>query len=88
MWGIVRDITARVKKDRLIQIQRDLGISLKGKERKRYESSVDLSVYNVYSRKNAYSIRFEEDEDDPTKTVAKKLSLFPIVPSITYNFKF
>jgi hypothetical protein len=66
----------------------DIGVSLKGKERKRYESSVDLSVYNVYSRKNAYSIRFEEDEDDPTKTVAKKLSLFPIVPSLTYNFKF
>lgn len=66
----------------------DLGISLKGKERKRYESSVDLSIYNVYSRKNAYSIRFEEDEDDPSKTVAKKFSLFPIVPSITYNFKF
>ncbi len=66
----------------------DLGVTLKGKERKRYESSVDLSIYNVYSRKNAYSIRFEEDEDDPSKTVAKKLSLFPIVPSITYNFRF
>ena len=66
----------------------DIGITLKGKERRRYESSVDLSIYNIYSRKNAYSIRFEEDEDDPTKTVAKKLSLFPIVPSITYNFKF
>ncbi len=66
----------------------DLGVTLKGKERKRYESSVDLSIYNVYSRKNAYSIRFEEDEDDPSKTVAKKLSLFPIVPSVTYNFRF
>ncbi|UCG27537.1 MAG: TonB-dependent receptor [Bacteroidales bacterium] len=66
----------------------DLGVTLKGKERKRFESSLDLSVYNVYSRKNAYSIRFEEDEDDATKTVAKKLSLFPIVPSITYNFRF
>jgi len=66
----------------------DLGVNLKGKERKRYESSVDLSIYNVYSRRNAYSIRFEEDEDDPSKTVAKKLSLFPIVPSITYNFRF
>lgn len=66
----------------------DIGISMKGKKRKRLESSLDLSVYNVYSRKNAYSISFEEDEEDPTKTVAKKLSLFPIVPSVTYNFKF
>jgi len=66
----------------------DFGVTLKGKERKRYESSIDLSIYNLYSRKNAYSIRFEEDEDDPSRTVAKKLSLFPIVPSITYNFKF
>ncbi len=66
----------------------DLGVTLKGKERKRYESSVDLSIYNVYSRKNAYSIRFEEDEDDPSRTVAKKFSLFPIIPSITYNFRF
>ncbi|MFO7828983.1 MAG: TonB-dependent receptor [Bacteroidales bacterium] len=51
-------------------------------------SELNLSVYNVYNRKNAWMILFSQDEDDPNVTIAEKVYLFPILPSITYNFYF
>lgn len=58
------------------------------KIKKKVESSWNFSVYNVYGRENAYSITFQEDENDPTKTEIVQLSLFKIIPSISYNFRF
>jgi len=58
------------------------------KIKKKFESSWNFSVYNLYGRENAYSITFEENADDPTKTDIIQLSLFKIIPSISYNFKF
>ena len=67
----------------------DLSATLKNKKvNRRFESSWDFSIYNVYARKNAYSISFVEDENNPTKTNAVRLSLFSIIPSVSYNFKF
>ncbi|MCO6498950.1 MAG: carboxypeptidase-like regulatory domain-containing protein [Vicingus serpentipes] len=58
------------------------------KIKKKVESSWNFSVYNLYGRENAYSIDFRENEDDPTKTEIIQLSLFKIIPSISYNFRF
>ncbi len=66
----------------------DASINIKGKKRKRFESNWDFSVYNAYNRHNAYLIDFRESETVPGATEAVKLSLFGIVPSISYNFKF
>ncbi|MDX2415706.1 MAG: TonB-dependent receptor [Bacteroidales bacterium] len=66
----------------------DLSLTLKGKERKRFESAWDLSFYNLYNRHNAYMISFEESTSVPGATEAVKLSLFGIVPSLGYKFKF
>ena len=66
----------------------DIGATYTNKKKKRYESNWNFSVYNAYARKNAYSIDFRENENDPTTTEAVRLALFQIVPSITYNFKF
>lgn len=46
-----------------------------------------FGVYNVYSRKNAASITFSRNEDT-YKNEATRTSIFPIMPSVTYNFKF
>lgn len=54
---------------------------------KRFESSWNFSVYNVYGRENAYSINFQENEVTG-ETEAVQISLFKIIPSISYNFKF
>ncbi len=66
----------------------DLGATYSRKKHKRFESSWTFSIYNVYGRKNPYSISFRENENNPNITEAVRLSLFRWVPSITYNFKF
>ena len=54
---------------------------------KKFESSWNFGIYNVYNRKNAYSISFRENSDTG-ENEAVRLSLFGIIPSVTYNFKF
>jgi hypothetical protein len=66
----------------------DFGATYTRRHKKKYESSWNFSLYNVYGRQNAYTITFADSENDPTKTVATQTSLFRWVPSITYNFKF
>ena len=60
----------------------------KERKKKKMESSWNLSIYNAYARENAYSISFEQSEEDPNKNVAVQIALFKIVPSISYIFKF
>lgn len=66
----------------------DLNLHLDGKKKKKFETSWDFSIYNAYNRYNAYSITFDESETVPGTTEATKLSLFGIIPSVTWNFKF
>ena len=47
-----------------------------------------FSIYNVYNRKNASSLYFRESIENPNQTEAVQLSIFPILPSVSYNFKF
>jgi hypothetical protein len=46
-----------------------------------------FSIYNVLNRKNAASISFRENADTGANE-AVRLSIFGIVPSVSYNFKF
>ncbi|MBO3697483.1 TonB-dependent receptor [Roseivirga sp. E12] len=62
---------------------------------KKYETSWVFSLYNVYSRKNPFSIytRVKVDEDDNiigdgTEKEARLIYLFPILPSVTFNINF
>jgi hypothetical protein len=66
----------------------DVAATLLGKKKKNFESSWTFSVYNLYGRENAYSIIFQDDPNDPSKTQAVQYALFRFVPSVTYNFKF
>lgn len=65
----------------------DIGATFILKKRKNWEHDLNVSVYNLYARKNAYSIDFKVDQNT-NKTYAEMTYLFRIVPSITYNFKF
>lgn len=62
----------------------DLSVTYNFSER----SNLNLSIYNAYNQANPYAIFFRQNEDDPTKTEAVQLTLFPIIPSLTYNFNF
>lgn len=49
-----------------------------------------FSIYNVYSRLNPYFLYFDQTGsalDGSLKVDAKQVSLFPIIPSVTWNFK-
>lgn len=60
---------------------------------RKWKGSWVISVYNLYGRKNAYSVFFKTKNDNiplyAKKANAYQLSIFgTIFPSITYNFKF
>ena len=60
------------------------------KKQRRWESSWALSIYNVYSRQNPYFLYVDTEGTVNTgiNVKVKQVSIFPILPSITYNFKF
>ncbi len=66
----------------------DLAATLLAKKTAKFESSWTFSIYNAYGRENAYSIVFQDNPDDPSKTQAVRYALFKFIPSVTYNFKF
>ncbi|PRX54473.1 outer membrane receptor protein involved in Fe transport [Flagellimonas meridianipacifica] len=59
----------------------------KRNKRKKVQSEWVFSIYNVYNRMNAASINFRENEDTG-RNEALRTSIFGIIPSVTYNFKF
>mgnify|MGYP001212056799 FL=1 len=77
----------------------DLGVNLH-KVKKRGTRTWSFSVYNAYCRLNPFFIYWgseyyeEPDPDNPgkmlyySKPVLKKISVFPIIPSVSYSFKF
>lgn len=69
----------------------DLGLQYTPKkhQEKRWKSSWDFGIYNVYARRNTYSIFFRQNEDRPLETEAVRLSIFgSLLPYLTYNFSF
>jgi len=62
------------------------------------ESNLTLSIYNVYDRRNPYFLTLVTEYKDinqdgvtikiPEKISARQVSLFPILPSLTWNFNF
>ncbi|HLF64782.1 MAG TPA: TonB-dependent receptor [Saprospiraceae bacterium] len=74
----------------------DVSLTLNPKEKpgKKWHSEWVFSVYNVYNRRNPFSIYFRQDPkrvmpDIPIMTEAVKLSVIGnFIPSVSYNFKF
>lgn len=56
-------------------------------EGKKLQGEWVFGIYNLYSRRNAASINFRQNQDSGNNE-AVRLSIFGIVPSVTYNFKF
>lgn len=72
----------------------DLGATYNPKpdSKKRLKGSWVFSIYNVYSRQNPYFVYLDIEggvnSSNGVKLAVKQVSIFPILPSITYNFKF
>ncbi|SDE49226.1 Outer membrane receptor proteins, mostly Fe transport [Dyadobacter soli] len=69
----------------------DLAIQFR-KKKKKYERTWEVAVYNVYNRKNPFFYNMKENFNSDTpateRFVLTKYSLFPVMPSVSYNFKF
>jgi hypothetical protein len=56
------------------------------KQLKRCERTFELGVYNLYNRKNPYFYTIEDNGNG--NAVLKQVSLFPIIPSVSWTFTF
>jgi hypothetical protein len=66
----------------------DLGIEFR-KEKKWGESIWEVSVYNAYNRLNPFFYYNDYvTRDGTTYGVLKQISLFPVIPSVTWSFRF
>jgi hypothetical protein len=66
-------------------------IALPRKFAKNFSQSWTFSVFNAYNRMNPYFIYFDTQGsvlNGTFKVQAKQVSLFPVLPSVTWNFKF
>jgi len=63
----------------------------KKNENRKWKTEWVFSIYNVYSRQNPYFIYFDQSGspyDGSLKVQAKQVSIFPVIPAVTWNFKF
>jgi outer membrane receptor for ferrienterochelin and colicin len=69
----------------------DAGVTYTPKPDKQgFRSSWNLSVYNAYNRWNPFFIYYDIQqsfERGTAKASAKQVTIFPVIPSITWNFK-
>lgn len=72
----------------------DLSVTIQCKNNpyRRWKGEWVFSFYNAYNRHNTWAIRFERPEGNEVEETpiikAKSVYLFPIIPSVSYNFKF
>ncbi len=59
----------------------------KKNSQRKLQGSWVFGIYNIYNRRNAATITFKEDRETGNNQ-AFRLSIFGIVPSVTYNIKF
>ena len=71
----------------------DISLIYNRNKSKHFNSSWNFSIYNVYNRKNPFFMYFDFEGDGSITEggitpKAYQVSLFPIIPSITWNFNF
>ncbi len=92
--GVLTQEYSRINEYRLPSYHRlDLSATLTPKKnvRRKVKREWVFSVYNAYSRKNPYFIYYDQSGsplNGDLKVQAKQVSIFPIIPAITYNIKF
>ena len=55
---------------------------------RKFDSQWMFSLYNVYGRKNIYSLYVKQDKENINQSHAYKMYLYRIVPTISYKIKF
>jgi hypothetical protein len=92
--GVLTQEYSAINQYRLAPYHRlDLSATLnpKPKPGKRLQSFWVFSIYNVYSRLNPYFVFYDQTGSPYNVTLkidARQVSLFPILPSVSWNFRF
>jgi len=92
--GVLTQEYSRINQYRLPSYHRlDLSAVLQGKnnDKRKLKTEWVFSIYNAYSRANPYFIYFDQEGsayNGTLKVQAKQVSIFPIIPAVTWNFKF
>jgi hypothetical protein len=63
----------------------DFGVNIH-KQMKNYERTWSFGVYNIYNRQNPFFLYFDQIDQDNAGLF--QISLFPIIPSFNWSFKF
>lgn len=59
------------------------------KQKEKYERTWEIGLYNAYNRRNPFFYFVESDSNSAGITSKlKQVSIFPLIPSVTYNIKF
>jgi hypothetical protein len=77
--------------DKSYKVKQDVLTGEPIKVKKRFRSNWSFSVYNVYNRANPFFMYVDSNGDflnGDFKISVKQVSLFPIIPSVTWNFEF
>ncbi|TDH29287.1 TonB-dependent receptor [Segetibacter sp. 3557_3] len=92
--GILTQENSRINSYRLKPYHRmDFSATLtpEHKKKRRYTDNWVFSIYNIYSRLNPYFIYFDQQGsafNGDLKIEARQVSLFPIIPAVTWNVQF
>lgn len=92
--GVLTQEYSKINQYRLPSYHRlDLSAVLQGKnnDRRKLKTEWVFSIYNAYSRQNPYFIYFDQNGspyDGSLQVQARQVSIFPIIPAVTWNFKF
>jgi len=70
----------------------DFGITMQVfMKKEKFDGNINLSVYNTYDRRNPFFLYYDIETDSNNNILGiqpKQVSLFPILPSLTFNFEF
>jgi hypothetical protein len=77
--------------DKATKTKKDEVTGAKIEVKKRFRHNWSFSVYNVYNRANPFFLFVDNDGDflsGDFKLTVKQVTLFPVIPSVTWNFAF
>ncbi|RYY68469.1 MAG: TonB-dependent receptor [Chitinophagaceae bacterium] len=92
--GVLTQEYSRINQYRLPSYHRlDLSAILEGRknDQRKLKTEWVFSLYNAYSRANPYFIYYDQSgspNNGTLKVQAKQVSIFPVIPAVTWNFKF
>ncbi len=69
----------------------DLSVQFHKKKKGGFERTWEIGAYNLYNRKNPFFYNITRErigQTDQYQNVLKRYSIFPVIPSVSYNFKF